>query len=400
LVEAAENLGMARGRVRWVVELPLAGPVIWAGVRTSAVWTVGLATLSEPVGQPSLGTLIFGGLRTIDGGSILVGCVAAAGLAIVLDRALALAEAGRWKVAAGVLVVLVAGSGVWATVAKPQAAGAVAEGVERVDIGRAFVVGSKDFNESEVLAQLAGRWVNNAQGFEHRRGMGGKIAFDALAAGDIDAYVDYTGTIWATLMGREDLPPRGALLAQMSAWLAAERGVVVVAPLGFENAYALAVRRETAQRYGLETISALSEHAGELSLGSDPEFFERAEWAALRDTYGLGFDRLVSMQPTLMYPSVAGGEVDVITAYTTDGRIPAMDLVVLPDDRGVLPPYDAVLLLSPRAASEPAVVRRLQRLAGTIDKATMQEANRRVDIAGESVEAVAEWLVGEVAGDE
>ncbi|MEM6334892.1 MAG: ABC transporter permease, partial [Planctomycetota bacterium] len=103
LVDAAEGLGMARWRVRWAVELPLAGPVVWAGVRTAAVWTVGLATLSEPVGQPSLGTLIFGGLRTIDGASIAVGCAASAGLAIVLDRALGLAEAGRWRWAIGVV---------------------------------------------------------------------------------------------------------------------------------------------------------------------------------------------------------------------------------------------------------------------------------------------------------
>ncbi|MEM6334741.1 MAG: glycine betaine ABC transporter substrate-binding protein [Planctomycetota bacterium] len=268
-----------------------------------------------------------------------------------------------------------------------------------MDLGRAFVVGSKDFGESEVLAQLAGRVLGNAQGFDHRRGMGGQIAFDALAAGEIDAYVDYTGTVWSNVMGREDLPARSAILAQMSGWLARERGVVVVAPMGFENAYCLAVRAETAERLGAATISDLAAHSGGVSLGSDPEFFERSDWVALRDAYGLGFARLVSMTPTLMYPAVAGGEVDAITAYTTDGRIAAMGLVVLPDDRGALPPYDAVLLLSARAAAEPGVVARLQRLAGRIDAATMQEANRRVDIEGESVEAVAGWLVGVVLSE-
>ncbi|MEO0964693.1 MAG: ABC transporter permease/substrate-binding protein [Planctomycetota bacterium] len=400
LVDAAEGLGMARWRVRWVIELPLAAAVVWAGVRTATVWTVGLATLSEPVGQPSLGTMIFGGLRTINGASIAVGCVAAAGLALVLDRALGLAEAGRWRWAIGVVAALLIGVTAWSWSTTSATRTAAADGSERVDLGRAFVVGSKDFGESEILAQLTGQWLGNAAGFDHRRGMGGMILFDALTQGDVDAYVEYTGTVWATVMQREDLPGRSAILAQMAGYLQAEHGVVSAAPLGFENAYCMAVRKETAEKYGLKGISDLAKVSPELKLGSDPEFFQRQDWVTMRDAYGLKFKDLVSMTPTLMYDALKNKEVDVITAYTTDGRIAAYGFVVLPDDRGVLPPYDAVLLMGPSVANDGAVLRRLERLAGTLTATTMQEANRRVDIDGQSPGDVAAWLIDGIKGEQ
>ena len=136
----------------------------------------------------------------------------------------------------------------------------------------------------------------------------------------------------------------------MSDWLLREHGIVCLGSLGFENAYALAMRKDRAKSLGVQTISELAPRAPRLSIGGDYEFFVRPEWKALREQYELSFAAQRSFDSTLMYSAVQRGVVDVISAFTTDGRIPAFELVLLRDDREVLPPYDAVLLLSPRAA--------------------------------------------------
>jgi len=151
------------------------------------------------------------------------------------------------------------------------------------------------------------------------------------------------------------------------------------------------MRREQAAELGIETIADLAAHANRLSLGSDYEFFARPEWAALQLQYGLDFAARVSMDATLMYQAVQAGEVDVITAFSTDGRIAAFDLVVLADTREAFPPYDALLLVAPD--SQPAVVAALSALEGSINNESMRAANRSVDLDGGTVSDAATGLV-------
>src|SRR4029079_6141058 len=113
---------------------------------------------------------------------------------------------------------------------------------------------------------------------------------------------------------------------------------------GFENAYALAMRRDQAQKLGVRTISDLVPHASRLTIGGDYEFFQRAEWKTIRDRYGIAMKTERSMDPSLMYQAVANGNVDLISAFSTDGRIAAYDLVLLEDDKRAIPPYDAIVL--------------------------------------------------------
>ena len=386
VVDAARAVGMTdRQRLR-LVELPLALPVIVAGIRTATVWVVGLATLSTPVGAPSLGNYIFSGLQTRNFTAVLVGCVASAGLALVLDglvRALELSVRTRRRgVVATVVVALL---GLYLSTAATLAG----FGAER----RAIAIGAKTFTEQYVLsAILAGR-INRATDAPTRvvPSLGSTVAFDALRDGTLDCYVDYSGTIWATIMHRSDVPAdRGTVLAEVTRFLAEHDGITVVGALGFENAYALVMRDERARAAGVRRISDLAKRAPELTIAGDYEFFSRPEWSALRRAYGLTFRGERSMDPSLMYAAVAAGDVDVASAFSTDGRIVAFDLRVLDDDRGAIPPYDAIVLASSRLArNEPGVIAALASLNGAIDAPTMRRMNAAVDQDGRSPDDVA-----------
>ena len=186
------------------------------------------------------------------------------------------------------------------------------------------------------------------------------------------------------------------MLEQVRSFLAEEHGITIAAALGFENTYALAMRRDHAQRLGLESIADLARHAPGLTMGGDLEFFQRAEWRSLRGAYGLEFAERRDMDPSLMYQAVAESAVDVISAFSTDGRIRAYDLVVLTDDRGAIPPYDAIVIAGERLAREhPEVMAALGALEGAIDADTMRRLNRAVDELGQPPEQVAaEFLNG------
>jgi osmoprotectant transport system substrate-binding protein/osmoprotectant transport system permease protein len=393
VLEAARGLGMTRRQRLRQVELPLALPVIVAGIRTAAVWTVGMATLSTPVGAPSLGNYIFSGLQTRNTASILTGCVAAALLALGLDglvRTVAVGVSTRRRgLVAGAAAVLLALAS-WAWWLAPPATAAAAS--------RPVVVGAKTFTEQYVLAEILAGTVQaqTARPTRTLASLGSTVAFDALRRSEIDAYVDYTGTLWATVMGRKG--PGGSrreVEEEVRRWLLEHAGVTLVAPLGFENAYCFAVRRDTAEHLGLRTVSDLARHAGTLSLASDYEFFDREEWRAVQAAYGLAFRERRTMDPSLLYQAIAARQVDAITAYSSDGRIEALRLVTLEDERRAIPPYDAVVLASPRLPRDaPDAVAALRSLEGRIDVATMRAMNRLVDEEGRSPAQAAQAFFG------
>ena len=391
VVEAARGVGMTEAQQLWRVELPLALPVIVAGLRTAAVWVVGTATLSTPIGATSLGNYIFSGLATRNDVAIGVGCVAAAVLALTLDLSIRWIERGiqerqprRSAAGAAVLAVLMVFTGVEASLGSRHS--------------EPLRIGSKTFTEQYILAELIGqRLAATGAPVENLPSLGSTVAFDALVQGDLDVYVDYSGTIWATIMKRPaGGVSRAEVLDGVTRYLEDERGVHVAAVLGFENTYALALRRDRAEALGLRTIDDLAEASPSLAIGGDYEFFARAEWRDLTRAYGLRFAEERSMDPALMYDAVAAGEVDVISAFSTDGRIAALDLVVLEDVRAVIPPYDAMVLASERLWSEaPAARAALVELGGSIDAATMRSLNHAVDGEGRAPAAVAEAFLAE-----
>jgi osmoprotectant transport system permease protein len=246
--------------------------------------------------------------------------------------------------------------------------------------GERYVIGAKDFTESYILADLmADRVRTTGARTQLKEDLGSAFAYDGLRDNEIDAYVDYSGTLWANVLHRTDNPGRAAVLDQLTAALWRRDRVTVLGSLGFEDAYALAMRREAARRLGIASIADLAERAGDLALGADLEFLSRPEWVAVRDAYGLKFRREVQYQPTFMYRSIMSGQVDVISAFSSDGRIAADDLVLLADPRHALPPYDAVVLLAPRRAHDARLIGALKPLIGRISLGAMQQANLSVD---------------------
>jgi osmoprotectant transport system permease protein len=369
--EAADGVGMTPRQKLLRVELPLAAPVIMAGIRTAAVWTIGMATLSTTVGQTSLGNYIFSGLQTENWIAVLIGCAAVVVLALVVDWAL-----GQIEVAAvGRRVApLIAGL---AVLAAGIAAAAAPAGFAQ---GRAYVIGSKNFTEQLILSELMTERLEAAgQRVVRKEGLGSAIIFRALAGNDIDAYVDYSGTLWTNVLGRSEPVSREAMLDELTRILREKYGVTVLGPLGFENAYALAMKPGRAAEKGIATISDLAPQTPGLKFGTDLEFLARPEWSALKRAYGLNFAEAKSYNPTFMYRALADGSVDVISAFSSDGRIAADDLLVLADPKHAIPAYDAVVLISPRRRNDETLRRALTPLLGAIPVERMREANYMLD---------------------
>jgi osmoprotectant transport system permease protein len=245
---------------------------------------------------------------------------------------------------------------------------------------RRIVIASKQFSEQYILAQLIGSRLE-AEGYavEYRDGLGSAVVHSAVASSSIDISVDYTGTIWTNYLKREDNPGREAMYETIRDWEWTQNGVKVLGRLGFENAYAFAMRGDRASELGVTSLGNLVAVAPQLTVGGDPEFFERPEWIAVRDAYGLRFAKSRNFAPTFMYNALQSGEADVISAYTSDGRIAADKLVVLADPKGALPSYDAMLMLSPRIAADEGVIAALEPLIGAISVEAMREANLAVD---------------------
>ena len=373
VVEAADGLGMTRTQKLVRVEAPLAAPVAMAGVRTAAVWTIGAATLSTPVGQTSLGDYIFSGLQTENWVFVLFGCAAAALLAIAVDQLLGLIETGLERRSPGRIGAGLAALLVGTAVALLPLVGS-AGGGER------YVVGAKNFSEQFILAELiSDRLHARGAAVETKQGLGSVVAFRALQSNAVDVYVDYSGTLWTNVLHRTDIPPRAALLAELTRELKARYGVTVLGSLGFENAYALAMKADRASKLGVRSLDDLAGHAQGLTLGADLEFLSRPEWAGIQKAYGVGFKGQRAYSPTFMYRALEDGEADVISAFSSDGRIAADRLVTLSDPKAAIPAYDAVVLISPRRAADPKLLGALKPLIGAIPVERMREANLTVD---------------------
>ncbi|MDX2092582.1 MAG: ABC transporter permease/substrate-binding protein [Kofleriaceae bacterium] len=405
VVEAARGLGMTNGQLLRLVQLPLAAPVIAAGVRTATVWTVGAATLATPVGQACLGNYIFAGLQTRTWAMLLTGVLAAAGLAMLLDLILgaiehALARRRRpWPALGALVAIVVFGLAVLPRTRAGEVAGPTAPARTAGQAVTKVRLGAKTFTEQYVLVEvLRQRLAKAGIAVELAESLGSSVVFDALAMGQLDAYVDYSGTLWTNQMRRGFGAPRWRVLVEVEAWLAQRYGIRSLGSLGFENAYTLAVKRATAERLHLRQIGDLAPHASRLALAGDYEWFGRGEWAAVRSAYALAFARTVTFDPSLLYDAVVRGEVDAIAAFSSDGRIAAYDLVTLDDPLGALPPYDAMLLLGPRVADDPGVACALAPLRGRITVDLMRRANLMVDREADkrTPAAAATWLLAQV----
>jgi osmoprotectant transport system permease protein len=265
---------------------------------------------------------------------------------------------------------------------------------------RPVVVASKPFGESYILAEMFAQLLE-ARGIEvdRRPGLGAtEIAFGAIRTGSADVYPEYTGTGLLAILGEQPAPDPRKVFDRVSREFRRRWNARWLPPLGFENTYAIAVRRETAERYGLATLSDLARAGRSFRAGLTPDFIGRPDGLpGLTRAYGVRFAQVRALLPAIKYQALAAGEVDVIDGYSTDGLIARYDLVVLRDDRRFFPPYEAAALVSGGLVErKPAAIAALAELSNRLDETKMRRLNQRLEVDREPVGRIAADALAEL----
>jgi osmoprotectant transport system permease protein len=263
----------------------------------------------------------------------------------------------------------------------------------QAQMARPIIIASKPFGESFLLAEMFAQLLE-ARGFrvDRRMGLGAtEIAFTALRRSAIDVYPEYTGTGLLAILGQRPSSDPGQVYQLVSREFRRRFGVRWLPPLGFENTYAIAVRRETAQRLRLTTLSDLARVGKTLTAGLTADFIGRSDGLpGLEEAYGLHFRAVRALLPAVKYRALASGDVDVIDGYSTDGFIARYDLVILQDDKRFFPPYEAAALVSPALQRDlPAAAGVLAELSGLLTVETMRRLNQRIEVDGIPIARVA-----------
>jgi osmoprotectant transport system permease protein len=384
--EAGIAMGMTDGELLRQVELPLALPSIVAGVRVAAVVGVGSATIAAAIGAGGLGEYIYRGLSMVDTTVILAGAVPAALLALVVDGGLLWLERAlsrrrrRSRVAVIATTILLGLALLTSAVAARRASGVI-------------VIGSKNFTEQLILGELVAQTIERHAGLPvaRRLNLGGTLICDrALASGDIDAYVEYTGTALTAVFHQPVAADPGAVLETVRD-LYARSGRTVLTPLGFNNTFAILVRGRDARGRQLRTIDDAVAVAPKWRAGFGYEFLERPDgFPGLAKTYSLRFvEPPHVMDLTLSYRALASGQVDLIAGDATAGLIKGLDLVQLEDNRRYFPPYDAAIVArSATLLRYPELRAALEHLGGRVSAADMRAMNYAADVEHRDVRAI------------
>ncbi|HEX9961635.1 MAG TPA: ABC transporter permease/substrate-binding protein [Pyrinomonadaceae bacterium] len=387
--EAATAMGMTDWQILKMVELPLAAPVILTGIRVAVVIAVGVATIAAAVGAGGLGTYIFRGLRQNDNNLLLAGAISSAVLALLADFALGRfeksfdfktgASPARRKfiaVAATAFVALLL-----ALSFVPNFSSESSIRLSDSEIANQKIrVGSKDFTESVILAEILAR-ILEKKGItvERQFELGGNLAHDALLANQIDVYPEYTGTAFTAILKHQPLTNPSEVYERTKLEYAEKFNLSLSPPLGFSNDFAILVRGDVARKLNLKTISDAVPQARGWQAGFGQDFMSRADgYAGFAKAYNFNFAKQPrEMDLSLTYRALRAGEVDLIAGNSTDGLIDSLDLFQLEDDRRYFPPYEGVFI----ARSDKSEILRetFERLSNAISTAEMRKLNYEVD---------------------
>ncbi|WAA12261.1 osmoprotectant update ABC transporter permease/substrate-binding subunit OpuFB [Fervidibacillus halotolerans] len=383
LIEAAQAMGMNNRRRLIKVEIPLAMPVIMAGIRTAMVLIVGTATLAALIGAGGLGDIILLGIDRNDTYLILLGAIPAAALAIVFDYLLKKLEQLSFK---NTMITL----------------GSITVIAMIIIIAPLFVNGEKKIviagklgSEPEILINMYKELIEEETDLkvELKPGFGKtSFVFNALTSGNIDIYPEFTGTAISEFLKETAVSTnREEVYKQARDGLLEKFDLVMLQPMQYNNTYALAVSKELADRYELETISDLQAILPEVKAGFTLEFSDREDgYKGIQSLYGIEFSNLVTMEPKLRYVAVESGEINLVDAYSTDSELQQYELKVLEDDKHLFPPYQGAPLLRKETVEKyPEIVDALNKLAGKITDDEMRKMNYEVNVEGKRASDVA-----------
>ncbi|MBU3180897.1 ABC transporter permease/substrate-binding protein [Clostridium psychrophilum] len=405
LIEAADGMGLTNTQVLLKVRFPLAMPIIMSGIRISSVTAVGLMTIAAFVGAGGLGYLVFSGVQTVDNNMILAGAIPACLLAIILDFILGKIEdivvpegikvthtkkskkkslfgSKKFKLIASGIVLLV----ILSTVA-----------ISFFNDKNKIVVGSKNFNEQLIMGDMVSSLIEAKTKYkvERKLNLGGtNVVFSALKTKNVDLYVEYTGTVLVNMLKKPTVSDPKKVYDIGKATLAKDYSIEMLNPIGFNNTYVIAVKKDFAKKYNLETISDLAKISPKVTAGVTMDFANRPDgYLGLQKKYNLKFKSVKGIDGGLRYKALESGDTQVLDAFSTDGLIKKFDLKLLKDDKQFFPPYYAVPLVNADTLKKyPDLKGVLSLLDGKINDDEMRSMNLKVDNGAQSKTIAEDFL--------
>lgn len=401
-IEAATGIGLTRAQILTKIQIPQALPIIMAGVRISSVSAVGLMTMAAFIGGGGLGYLIFSGIRTVNNYQILAGAIPACILALLVDYFFGAIEKLVTPLS------LQSDKNHQENIKKSQRKNKIIVigtiiliaflFLHEIDFskksGDVIRVGSKDFTEQEILCYMTSHAIeNNTEiNVEEECNLGGaQVVFSALTNNNIDLYIDYAGTDYTDILKHKPISDVDKVYKTIKEEMKEKYNVEVLNQMAFNNTYALAVTKETAEKYNLKTISDLTRVANDFIIAPTLEFINREDGLpGLEKEYGLNFKDTIGIDGSPRYTALQNNNAQVIDAFTTDGLLKKFNLTVLEDDKNFFPPYYAIPLVRSDTLKEyPEIEKILNALGPYLTDEVMQDLNYQVDELGKSPEKVA-----------
>ena len=401
-IESAKGIGLTKGQILTKIQIPQALPIIMAGVRISSVSAVGLMTMAAFIGGGGLGYLIFSGIRTVNNSQILAGAIPACILALLVDYFFGAIEKlvtpislqkenkstekikkerRRNKIIVILTILII-----------------VILFLHEIDFTRnsedTIIVGSKEFTEQEILSYMTAHAIENNTDInvEEECNLGGaQVVFSALTNDNIDQYIDYAGTDYTDILNHKPISDIDKVYKTIKKEMKEKYNIEVLDKMAFNNTYALAVTKQTAQKYNLKTISDLVNVSKKLTIAPTLEFINREDGLpGLEKAYGLTFKDIIGIDGSPRYTALLNDNAQVIDAFTTDGLLKKFDLVVLEDDKNFFPPYNAIPLIREDFLKKyPELAGILNKLGTYLTDEAMQDLNYQVDELGTNPETVA-----------
>ncbi|NFB32582.1 ABC transporter permease subunit [Clostridium botulinum] len=397
MLEAAKGLGMTNTQTLKLIKIPLAMPIIMAGIRIASVTAVGLMTIAAFIGAGGLGYLVFSGIQTVDNNLILFGAIPAAILALVIDWVTGKIENatmpngikkadGTMKIKRSssnknrkrnTIITSIVGVCILLALVAPKILGM---GHKKV------VIGSKNFTEQLILGNILEELIKDKTDIdvETKLNLGGtQVSFNALKSGGIDMYVEYTGTAYGNILNiKEPNRDKDTVYNKVKKDFKEKFRIEVLNPMGFNNTYAMATTKEIAQKYNLKTTSDLAKESSNMIAGPTIEFANREDGLiGLNKAYNVNFKGVNPIDGGLRYTALVNNETQIIDAFTTDGLIEQFNLVLLEDDKRFFPDYYAVPIVKEETLKKfPELREVLGNLDGRITDEKMRKLNYEVDV--------------------
>lgn len=395
VLESAKGIGLTKNQTLFKIQMPLALPIIMAGVRISAVTAVGLMTLAAFIGAGGLGYLVFSGVQSVNNNMILAGAIPACILALIVDFIFGKIETfvtpsglspsakrkrnTTFKIIGSIIIIAILISVFSLSFSGKK---------------NKIVIGSKNFTEQLILGNMYADLVEAKTDYkvERKLNLGGSlVAFNALRSGDIDMYVDYTGTLLMNIMNEQTINDEEKAYDYVKDAMNKNYNLTLLDPIGFNNTYTLAMMPEVANKYGINNISDLANNSRELILSPTMDFVNRDDGLqGLVKSYNLEFKKVKAMDGSMRYSALENNESQVTDAFSTDGLIKKFNLKILEDDKNVFPPYSAVPLVNKDILEKyPELKDVFNSLSEKINEETMINLNYEVDVLYKSPESVA-----------